>query len=403
VAAEPGSPAVPAAPAPPAWATMGQEEFRLAARAVLAELTGGQAAEQWERDRALPHSVWRVLGENQLLGLGYPEHLGGSGASLTHSMTFLTELGRTGFGGFRTAVAVHSYMANHYLGQHGSPWLQQQYLVPALAGLKVAALAITEPDAGSDLAALSTRATPDGESFLVSGVKSMVVNGSVADYYVLACRTSDGASVGIRSKPAGISLLVVDAGLPGVTAVPQHTLGWRSAGAATVTFDGVRVDGRQVIGRAGAGFYQLLYGLQYERLAAAAMAVGGTEYCLQVLGDQLRRRSAHGRQLAEFQAVRHRVAALATEAAAARELVAHAARCFESASLPVTECSMAKVYATELASRAADACLQLHGSAGYLEDAIAARLLRDTRAATIAAGPTEVMYDLIASSVLDAG
>jgi acyl-CoA dehydrogenase len=394
---------VPAEPVPPAWATLSEEEFRLAVRAVLAGLTGDQAAEQWERDRALPRSVWRVLGENQLLGLGYSPQLGGSGAPLGHSVAFLSELGRTGYGGFRTAVAVHSYMANHYLGQYASPWLQQRYLAPALAGLKVAALAITEPDAGSDLAALSTSAVPDGEDFLVTGNKSMVVNGSVADYYVLACRTSAAPSDGNRARPAGISLLVVDADLPGVTAVPQHTLGWRSAGTAAVSFDGVRVAGRQLIGRAGAGFYQLLYGLQYERLAAAAMAVGGTEYCLQVLVDQLRRRSAHGRQLAEFQAVRHRVAALATEAAAARELVAHAARCFESAKLPVTECSMAKLYTTELASRAADACLQLHGSAGYLEDSVAARLLRDTRAATIAAGPSEVMYDLIAGSVLDAG
>lgn len=391
-----------AEPAPPPWATMDEDSFRLAVRALLAELTGNQAAEQWERDRALPRSVWRVLGDNRLLGLGYPERLGGSGAPLSRSVTFLGELGRTGFGGFRTAVAVHSYMANHYLGQYASPWLQQQYLLPALAGRKVAALAITEPDAGSDLAALSTLATPDGDDLLVTGVKSMVVNGSVADYYVLACRMPDQSPDSARVKPAGLSLLVVDAALPGVTAVPQHTLGWRSAGTATVTFDGVRVAGRQVIGRAGAGFYQLLYGLQHERLAAAAMAVGGAEYCLQVLVDHLRRRSAHGRQLAEFQAVRHRVAALATEAAAARELVAHAARCFESPRLPVTECSMAKLYATELASRAADACLQLHGSAGYLEDSIAARLLRDTRAATIAAGPTEVMYDLIAGSVLDA-
>lgn len=392
---------MPAEPVPPAWASLDEDSFRLAVRAILAGLTADRAAEQWEQDRALPRSVWRALGENQLLGLGYPPQLGGSGAPLGHSVAFLSELGRTGFAGLRTAVAVHCYMANHYLGQYGSPLLQQRYLAPALAGRKVAALAITEPGAGSDLAALSMLATPDGEDFLVTGDKSMVVNGTTADYYIAACRMSDQPPDSKRSKSGGISLLVVDADLPGVTAVPQHTLGWRAAGTATVAFDGVRVPGSRLIGRAGAGFFQLLYGLQYERLAAAAMAVGGTEYCLQVLVDQVRRRSAHGRQLAEFQAVRHRVAALATEAVAARELVAHAARCFDSAKLPVAECSMAKLYATELASRAADACLQLHGSAGYLEDSIAARLLRDTRAATIAAGPTEVLYDLIASSVLD--
>lgn len=374
-------------------------EFASSVRALLGELT--EDGTLWERQRAVPRAVWRQLGEWGLLGLAYPERLGGAGAALQQSVAFLTELGRTGYAGFRTAVGVHSYMATRYLGEYADPLLQQRYLTPALAGTKVAALAITEPAAGSDLAAVASRAVPDGDGYRLSGSKTMVVNGSYADYYVIVCRTSDPSSDSTgRSRPSGLSLLVVDAGCPGVTVAPQATLGWHSAGIATLTFDDVRVPGDNLIGRPGGGFYLLMYGLQHERLAAAAMAVGGTEYCLQVLIDQLRSRSVQGHRLAEFQAVRHRLAALATEAVAARELVAHAARAFDSASLPVAECSMAKVYATELAARAADACLQLHGSAGYLADSVAARLLRDSRAATIAAGPTEVMYDLIADALL---
>jgi acyl-CoA dehydrogenase len=362
-------------------------------RGVLAGLAA--AGEDWERRCAVPAEVWHELGRLGLLGLDYPRRLGGAGAPLSHSVAFLTELGRTGYAGFRTAVAVHAYMANRYLGEYADPSLQREYLTPALAGHRVAGLAISEPDAGSDLAGLATRAVRDGSDYLLTGTKTMVVNGSCADYFVLACRTGE-----TRAGAAGLSLLLVDADSPGLTVTPQRTLGWRSAAIAELRLAEVRVPGQRVIGRAGGGFLLLMYALQYERLAAAALALGGTEYCLQILVDRVRSRTVRGQRLADFQVVRHRIAALATELAAARELVARAGRAFGSNRLPVTECSMAKVYATELASRAADACLQLSGAAGYLDDAAAARLLRDSRAATLAAGPTEVLYDLVAEELL---
>ena len=377
----------------PAWAELTEPRFVAVVREILTELAA--AGEDWERRCAVPAEVWHELGRLGLLGLGYPERLGGAGAPLAHSVAFLTELGRTGYAGFRTAVAVHAYMANRYLGVYADPALQRQYLAPALAGQRVAGLAISEPDAGSDLAGLATRAVRDGTDYLVTGTKTMVVNGTCADYFVLVCRTGEP-----RAGSAGLSLLVVDADQPGLTITPQRTLGWRSAAIAELSFADVRVPDRQLIGRAGGGFLLLMYALQYERLAAAALAQGGAEYCLQLLVDRVRSRTVRGQQLAGFQVVRHRIAALATELAAARELVARAARAFDSGRLPVTECSMAKVYATELASRAADACLQLSGAAGYLDDAAAARLLRDSRAATLAAGPTEVLYDLVAEELL---
>ncbi len=379
----------------PAWTELTEPQFVAAVRSILTELAS--AGEEWERRCAVPPQTWRELGRLGLLGLDYPERLGGVAAPLARSVAFLTELGRTGYAGFRAAVAVHAYMANRYLGEYADPALQCQYLTPALAGQRVAGLAITEPDAGSDLAALATRASRDGTDYLLTGTKTMVVNGSYADYFVVACRTGE---TGPRAGSAGLSLLVVDADRPGLTVTPQRTLGWRSAGIAELSLTDVRVPASQLVGRAGGGLLLLMYGLQYERLAAAALALGGTEYCLQLLVDRVRSRVAHGRKLADFQVVRHRIAALATELAAARGLVARATQAFDSANLPVTECSMAKVYATELASRAADACLQLSGAAGYLEDAAAARLVRDSRAATMAAGPTEVLYDLVAEELL---
>lgn len=371
------------------------DEFCLAARDALAGLLD-QHGEQWERDGAVPREVWTYLGSLGLLGLGLAAEWGGGGADLARSVAWLTELGRTGYAGFRTSIAVHGYMATRYLSEYADPELQERYLRPSATGTKVAALAISEPEAGSDLAALATRAVATGDGYLLSGTKRPVVNGMCADYFVVACRTSANSSA--RS---GMSLLVVDADLPGVSVSPQPTLGWRCAGIATVRFDGVPVSSTRLIGRAGGGFFQLVYALQYERLVAAAAALGGVEFGLERLAARLRARRVQGRRLAEFQAVRHRYAVLATEAVASRELIAHATRAFDSQRPPVAECSMAKAFTTELASRAADACLQLHGSEGYDEQSVDARLLRDSRAATIAAGPTEVMYDLIAASLLD--
>ncbi|MCO5997987.1 acyl-CoA dehydrogenase family protein [Actinoallomurus rhizosphaericola] len=378
------------------WAGLPEEEFRLTVRAVLAELLDDHV-ERWERDGSVPREVWTRLGSLGLLGMGLAADWGGAGADLSRSVAWLTELGRTGYGGFRTAIAVHGYMATRYLSECAERELQDKYLRPSVTGAKIAALAISEPYAGSNLAALTTQAVLEGDAYVISGVKKAVVNGTIADYFVLACRTSTASS----SARTGMSLLVVDAALPGISVSPQPTLGWRSAGIATVRFDRVAVPASQLIGRPGGGFFQLVYGLQYERLVAAAAALGGVEFCLELLAHRLRTWRVQDRRLADFQAVRHRYAVLATEAAAARELVARASRGFDSSQLPVAECSMAKAFTTELASRAADAFLQLHGSDGYDEDSVGARLLRDSRAATIAAGPTEVMYDLIAGALLD--
>jgi alkylation response protein AidB-like acyl-CoA dehydrogenase len=375
---------------------MPEEEFRLTVRAVLAELLNDHAG-RWERDGKVPREVWTCLGSLGLLGMGLAAEWGGAGADLSRSVTWLSELGRTGYGGFRTAIAVHGYMATHYLSEFAERELQERYLRPSATGTKIAALAISEPDAGSDLTALTAQAVPEGDGYVVTGTKKTVVNATISDYFVLACRTSTASS----SARTGLSLLVVDADLPGISVSPQSTLGWRSAGIGTVRFDRVMVPAGQLIGRQGGGFFRLIYGLQYERLVAAASALGGVEFCLERLADRLRTRRVQDRRVADFQAVRHRYAVLATEAVAARELVVRAAHGFDSLQLPVAECSMAKAYTTELASRAADACLQLHGSDGYDEDSLGARLLRDSRAATIAAGPTEVMYDLIAGELLD--
>ncbi|MFD3617478.1 acyl-CoA dehydrogenase family protein [Streptomyces sp. NPDC058676] len=357
------------------------------------------SAAAWEREGGLPRSLWKSFGEQGYLGLLHPRSAGGGERDLFTSVVFLEELGRTGFGGLRAAVSVHAYMATHYLAAAGTPGLRRDYLGPALRGESVAALAITEPGAGADLSGLTTTAERDGDCFVVRGVKSMVSNGTVADFHVVAVRTSPDTGSGPHGT-TGLSLLVVDSDLPGVTTTPTPTLGWCAAGTATVAYEDVHVPADRLIGRANSGFYYLMRGLQLERLVAATLALGGMDRCLDDTRHYLTERRLFGSTLSELQAPAHRIADLATELAAARQLVHHAAWLYEQGELPTTECSMAKLYTTELACRMADASLQLQGAHGYLDSSGAARTYRDARAATIAAGPSEVMRDLIGHAVL---
>lgn len=356
-------------------------------------------ATHWDREGGLPRSVWKSFGELGYLGLLHPRSAGGGERDLFTSVVFLEELGRTGFGGLRAAVSVHAYMATHYLAAAGGPGLRRDYLVPAVGGERVAALAISEPGTGADLSGLTTTAERDGGHFVVRGVKTMVSNGTAADFHVVAVRTSPDASSGPHGT-TGLSLLVIDSGLPGVITTPTPTLGWGAAGTATVAYEDVRVPADRLIGRVDAGFYYLMRGLQLERLVAAILALGGMDRCLDDTRRCLTERRLSGGMLSERQAPAHRIADLATELAAARQLVHHTAWLYEQGDLPATECSMAKLHTTELACRMADASLQLHGAHGYLDSSDAARAYRDARAATIAAGPSEVMRDLIGRAVL---
>lgn len=371
------------------------ERFRTETRELLAQHVTPHIA-GWERDRRVPRPLWRILGRQGLLGLSHPREFGGTDRDILYSVVFLEELGATGSSGLRAAVSVHAYMASYYLAKAACAQVRRAYLSPAITGEAIAALAVTEPEAGSDVAGIRTTAVPENGRYVVDGTKTMVTNGTRADFYVVAVRTGDpGRGAG------GISLLLVDSGLPGITVEPLEKLGWHCADTAEIRFRGVRVPEDRLLGERDGGFYLLMRGFQLERLVAAALAVGGMDRCLADILHHVTERPAFGQRLADLQVLRHRVADFATELTAARHLVYHAAWRYRSDPLAVTECSMAKLYATELACRMADAGLQVHGAGGYRADSAAARTFRDARAATMAAGPSEVMRDIIARMVIE--
>ena len=380
------------------YLTEEHEEFRREVRACLTTEVLPYI-DDWEEARCIPKETWKVLGEKGYLGLHHPRAYGGRELDVFYSVAFLEELGRMGYGGFRSAVAMHSYMASQYVGRYASEYLKSSYLASMVSGERVATLAASEPEAGSDLAGLVTAARRDGEAFILDGRKSHIANGTFANLLIVPVRV--GADDGRRSRdPREISLVVVDTNWKGVKVAAQGLSSWRCAGMATIELEGVAVPADHVIGNEGKGFAYLMHTFQFERLVAAIIALGGAQHTLEHTVAFLKRREVYGRPLADRQHVRHGVAEMATHLEAARQLVYHSAAAFRSDDWAVKECSMAKLFAGDLSLKVAQECLQLHGAQGCMEDSVTMRALRDGVGTTIAAGASEVMRDIIAGEIL---
>jgi alkylation response protein AidB-like acyl-CoA dehydrogenase len=363
--------------------------FRARVRAVL-EREVLPHADGWERQRQISAEGWRALADEGLLALPH------AGAGFLDSAVFLEELGRTGYAGIRAAVGVHAYMAASYLTAFGSPKQRERYLSPARRGEHVAALAITEADAGSDLRRLTTTAVADGDGgYRVTGVKRHVANGSRAGFYVTVVANAEAASPGL----AGASLFVIDADLPGVTRTPQQTLGWLSADVCQVDFADVPVSSDHLIGRPGRALIQLMSALDFERLVAGLLAVGGALFCVELLKELIRTHRIGDAPLSAKQTVRHRVADLDAELELVRHYGYHAAWSHSQGKLSTRTASILKLRATELAVAAAEAFARYSGARGYQQESTAARLYRDSLAGVIAAGPSEVMRDLVSGEM----
>ncbi|GLW70760.1 acyl-CoA dehydrogenase [Kitasatospora phosalacinea] len=368
------------------------DAFRDEVRAVLAEQVL-PAADGWEQRRRIGAEGWKALGAAGLLELDH------GGVEFLRSALLLEELGATGYAGVRASVGVHAYMARSYLLQFGSAEQRAAWLPALHAGERIAALAISEPQAGSDLADLRTTARPDGDGFRLTGRKAYVANGTAAGLLVVLARLGDGAPAGPGPAAhglAGAGLLLVDAASPGITRRPQPTAAWRSADVAEVSFADVPVPADALLGRPGRALVQLMRALDFERLVAGLLAVGGVRHTLAVLDARVRARRVGGAPLDARQAVRHRLADLHAEFDLVRRYAHHAAWLHGQGRLDVGTASVVKLRATELAAEAARACAQLHGAEGVSEGSVAERLYRDAAAGTVAAGASELLRDLIA-------
>ncbi len=346
----------------------------------------------WEAAGFFPDDVFRRAGELGFLGLHYPEEWGGAAGDLAAEIVFIEEIAKAGCGAIAMALGVQTDMATPALAEFGTDDQKERYLRPAIAGTKIAAIAITEPDAGSDVAAITTRGVRDGDVWRVSGRKMFITNGVRADFLTCVVRTEPD------SGHRGVSLFLIDTDLPGVSVSRKlEKLGMRSSDTAEIALDDVPVPHANLIGGApGEGFAQLMWQLQYERMSGAAASIGTAERVLEDTIAYANERRAFGRPLAGHQVIAHKLADAATELEAARALIYDTAWRIMHDDYPVKEISMAKKFSAQMLNRLVDTCLQVHGGAGYLDEVNVSRAFRDARLQRIGAGTDEIMNEVIA-------
>jgi acyl-CoA dehydrogenase len=350
------------------------------------------AADQWERDGFVPRPVLRRMGELGFLGLRYPEQYGGSGMDTVASAVLAEELGKSTFGGFAITVLVHTDMASPHLSNFGTPEQQARWMPDLIAGRKICAVAVTEPDAGSDVAGIRTLAKRDGDHWVLNGTKMFITNGVHADLYFVAAKT-DTTVKGTR----GISIFAVEKGTPGFSVGRAlRKQGWLSSDTAELVFDDARVPAANLMGAENRGFYSIMRNFQNERLVLGAQCIGECQAAIQLTLDWVGQRKAFGAPLWEKQAIRQRLAMRAAEVEAARRLVYHAAWMDAQGQDCVKEMSMVKALCGELVNKVMYDCQQFHGGMGYLRESTIERMVRDARVQSIGGGATEVMLEEIA-------
>jgi citronellyl-CoA dehydrogenase len=347
--------------------------------------------EEWEAARTFPaHQLFPTLGAVGLLGLEYEEAFGGMAAD--HSFTLIAgeEMGRISCGGVPMAIAVQMSMATPALARYGSVELKETYLAPSIRGELVASVAVTEPDAGSDVAAIRTRAVRDGDEWVINGSKLYITNGTQADWLCLLARTSE--EVGYR----GMSLIVVPTSLDGVVVSRKlEKLGMWSSDTAELSFTDVRVPVSNTIGEIGRGFQQQMVQFQAERLITVYKQVGAIELALQRTRAYLLERQAFGQPLMANQHLQFVLA----ELSARHDMLKHYARAAADAVRRGEDATrfatIGKLMGSRLQREVADVAVQFHGGIAYMAEHWASRFYRDTRLDSIGAGADEVMLRVL--------
>jgi acyl-CoA dehydrogenase len=366
------------------------EEFRAAVRRfVLAELR--PHAQEWEQARWFPNDVFGRLAELGYIGLKFPPQYGGDEDPVADAV-FVEELARCGSGGLAAGIGAHAGIALPPVWRFGSEAQRQRYLVPGIRGEKIGALAITEPDAGSDVASIRTQARRVDGGYVVNGAKTFITGGVRADFLVTAVRTRP------EGGHHGISFLIIDRG-PGVSSRALEKLGWHASDTAEISFDDVFVPEESVLGTEHGGFYLIMANFQWERLLMALGAVGGMQAAFERTLEFAQQRKAFGKPIGRHQAIRHKLAEIALTIEAGRDVTYAALRRYVAGEDAVREVTIAKLATQRAAFDVMDECLQIHGGAGYMEEYEIERSARDARLGPIGGGTDEIMKEILGRSL----
>ena len=351
--------------------------------------------DQWEEDGIFPaKEVFKKLGNLGMLGITKPIEFGGLGLDYSYGIVFAEEMGRIHCGGVSTGIGVQTDMATPALAKFGSDELRNEFLVPAITGDAVVSIAVSEPQAGSDVAGIQTNAVKDGDDYIINGSKMWITNSTQADFFCTLLNTSEG------QRHKNKSLVIIPSATPGVSVDKLlKKLGFHSSDTAQIFFDNARVPQRNRIGEEGMGFIYQMKQFQEERLFAAAASLKGMENSIQTTIEYTRERETFGKPILKNQVVQFRLAELQTEIEALRALVYDAVEGYIHGKDVLTKASMAKLKSGRLVREVSDSCLQYWGGMGFMWESGITRAYRDSRLGSIGGGSDEVMLGIISKQM----
>ena len=352
-------------------------------------------ADAWEQAGCVPREVLREMGQLGLLGIRFPARYGGSELDTLATVVLAEELGRSSYGGFAVTVLVHTDMATPHLVHAGTPEQLERYLPDLIAGRRIAAVAMTEADAGSDLASMRTTARREGDEWVINGAKMFITNGVHGDLFFVAAKT------GGPGRHHQVSMFIVEKGTPGFTvARPLDKHGWLSSDTAELHFDNCRIPARHLLGEENRGFYALVKNLQNERIVLGAQSMGEASRAIELALEWVTQRQAFGGPLWSKQAIRQRLAWRASQVEATRALIHQTAWRDAQGQVVTKEVSMIKALAGTLVNEGMYDCLQFHGGLGFIRGTAIERMARDARVQAIGGGATEVMLEEVAKRMV---
>jgi alkylation response protein AidB-like acyl-CoA dehydrogenase len=351
--------------------------------------------DEWEKTGHIDKAIFKKFGDMGYFGLKYPEKYGGLDLDFFYTVIWLEELQKVNSGGFAAAMWAHAFLAMQHLNAEGDERIKKDYLAPSISGDKVGCLCITEPFAGSDVAGMRTTAVLDGDEWVINGSKTFITNGVYSDYLVVSAKTNPDA------KAKGISIFLVDRNVPGLSSSKLDKLGWRASDTGEISFDSVRIPKENLMGEENSGFAYLMQHLATERLIMGINAHARAEYALDYTLQYMSERTAFGKTINKFQALRHRIAELYTEVEIVKTFNYAISARLDQLEYVVKEASMSKLQSTKVADKVMYECLQMLGGYGYMEEYPLARLLRDSRLGPIGGGTSEILKEILAKMIID--
>ena len=342
--------------------------------------------EEWDESGSFPRELYKKAGDIGLLGVGFPEEYGGTGDDRFLELISFLEMSRCGFGGIVASLVTHRIGAGP-IAACGSDAMKEQVLPEILSGEKISALAVTEPDGGSDVANLKTTARRDGDHFVINGSKTFITSGMRADYYTVAVRTG-GAGAG------GVSLILVERDAPGFTQTSLKKMGWWASDTATLYFDDCRVSAENLIGEESAGFKAAMRNFNFERWMMAAQSVAYSQLCFEEALAYARDRTTFGKPLTQHQVIRHKLVDMLQRIEATKAMLEMVTWKLDIGELPVSEICMLKNQATQTLAHCASEGVQILGGAGFMRGPKVERIYREVKVQAIGGGSEEIMKEL---------